>query len=725
MRVSAAAAFLALSTACGPGDAPPAPDGGAGPGAPDGVRFLTRRQRELQEKPEWVLAEDVDGDGRAELVAATLSPGELRGWRGAPGGPGAELFRVAIGAYPLRPILLAPDAQGRRTLVVASRARRELAWLDPLAAEPARAALALPSVPRALAAGDLGGDGARELVLVCDQRLLAWVPERGGALATTALADELPRCVHVIGDGRGVVVGFQSTRRLALHPSVDGALGAAARTVELGGIPRAFAEGDLDGDGDPELAVAGGDEHLWVFGWGTGGGADGWFDDPPLVWTTASIPLDVKIADGDGDGRAEVYVLHAGDLSVSVLGELGRAGPGARDSGYSGQTPRSMALADLDGDGLLDVALANRDSVAVSVLYGRGGGALQRDRHAPVGGFPNGLAVLDLDADGRLDVLSLNSKDDTLTTLLARGGALAPQRRIPVGPAPRGARALDLDGDGRQDLVLLCVDLAGGRLVRLFGDGAGGLARRSAAPDLALGPTPRDVLPHDVDGDGTPELLVVDDERDELLVVAGDPAGALAVTARAALPSRPGALEELEFDGDPRPEVAVALGGSGRRGVVVGEFDGGVWRELRLIPAAGAPFDLALADLDGDGVLDLACLALADPQSKQGRVQGLFFDGAGSVALSAPRPTSLAPRHVVAADLDRDGSAEVLVAAQYAHIVNLYRVQARELAREDDVGMGIGPMALALLDVDGDGWLDLVAANGHADDVSLARIVPR
>ena len=40
---------------------------------------------------------------------------------------------------------------------------------------------------------------------------------------------------------------------------------------------------------------------------------------------------------------------------------------------------------------------------------------------------------------------------------------------------------------------------------------------------------------------------------------------------------------------------------------------------------------------------------------------------------------------------------------------------------QDDIGAGIGPMAVATVDLDGDGVLDVVVANGHSNDVSVLR----
>ncbi|MED6334910.1 MAG: VCBS repeat-containing protein [Planctomycetota bacterium] len=701
--------FAGLLAACGggggeaPSEREPAQDRAAQmePSSSGDWSLAARRQRALEDKPEWVLAEDLDGDGRTELTAATLVPGELLGL-GAEGEP--ERFRVPVGDYPLRPLALPPG----RTLLVASRADSALRWIDPLADTPELGRVELVSVPRAAALGDLGGDGTLEVVLACDGRRLVVGPASApGTMEEVTLQDDLPRCLHVASDGSGVLVGYQSTRTLALHGASAAGIGQELQRVELGGIPRAICEGDLDGDGDPELLVAGGEEHLWIFGWGRAGGAATWLDAAPLAWHVAPTPIGVRVAGG------EVYVLHVGRLDLSVLGQLTEQGPRRRRSGYAGQTPRDLAVADLDGDGRLEVAIANRDSRAISVVAGLEGGPAFAPR-TPVGGFPNGIVRGDLNGDGRDDIVSLDSKSAAVSVLLAGEGKLVRRGSTTVGTSPRGARTLDLDGDGHTDLALLTVDSAGGRLVRLFGDGTGSLARRPAAPDAPAGFAPRDLL--FLEG----RFLVVDDERDEALVLTGEAGGPLTIAWRGPVDSGPCSLERVELDGDGGAEVAVALGGTGRRGLLLADLAGDQLRELEHVAVPGAPLDLAQADLDGGGTLDLVCLVLVEPGSKSGGVQPVFFDGAGGVELGRPRPVSLAPRQVVAADLDGDGGAEVLVAAQFAHVVDLFSCRGRELVTRDAVGLGVGPMALAVIDANGDGVPDLVGVNGHSDDVSLA-----
>src|ERR1043165_8512560 len=50
------------------------------------VALCTRRQIEIDGRPEGLLAGDFDGDSKPDLVAATFAPGAVHFWRGG-GGP--------------------------------------------------------------------------------------------------------------------------------------------------------------------------------------------------------------------------------------------------------------------------------------------------------------------------------------------------------------------------------------------------------------------------------------------------------------------------------------------------------------------------------------------------------------------------------------------------------------------------------------------------------------
>ncbi len=102
---------LALSPGCDPREGAPADV----PSSPD---FATRREHALPAKPTALLAADLDGDGRDELVATDAERGEAFVWRGGATGP-SEAARRAGRRLAVERTTLAADAE----IAAASHAR--------------------------------------------------------------------------------------------------------------------------------------------------------------------------------------------------------------------------------------------------------------------------------------------------------------------------------------------------------------------------------------------------------------------------------------------------------------------------------------------------------------------------------------------------------------------------------------------------------------------------
>ena len=172
MRRTGLLALLLLPAACRPEPEPPQ-ETPARPSPP----FATRREHALSIKPTALLAADLDGDGRPDLLAAGAETGELLVWRGGAGALGEPDRTVKVGGWPLAPLAV-PAAPGGRVLVaVASRERKQLAFHDLFGADPEKPVLRidLGSVPRALAVGDLARDGVPDVAVACDDGRLSLI----------------------------------------------------------------------------------------------------------------------------------------------------------------------------------------------------------------------------------------------------------------------------------------------------------------------------------------------------------------------------------------------------------------------------------------------------------------------------------------------------------------------------------------------------------------------
>ncbi len=131
---------------------------------------------------------------------------------------------------------------------------------------------------------------------------------------------------------------------------------------DVGGVPWSVATGDLDGDGDIDLAVANaevsGDSVSVLLNQGDGTFAGN------VPYGAGYFPAFVTMGDLDGDGDLDLAVADAGfpkgpGTMVSVLLNDGD-GTFVDDSLYrAGDFTVSLAIGDLDADGDLELAVAN------------------------------------------------------------------------------------------------------------------------------------------------------------------------------------------------------------------------------------------------------------------------------------------------------------------------------------------------------------------------------
>jgi hypothetical protein len=147
--------------------------------------------------------------------------------------------------------------------------------------------------------------------------------------------------------------------------------------------------------------------------------------------------------------------------------------------------------------------------------------------------------------------------------------------------------------------------------------------------------------------------------------------------------------------------------------VLAGVGDGTL-RTLTTVPVGQRPLSIAAADLDGDGVVDLAVaddlsddvgVLLADGQRGFQPVQRFLVEGQ--------------PFSIVAANADHDGRPDLFVSSWSSTNVDVILGRgrgARPLLRSATslaLQAGATPVAATLMDVNGDGRLDLVVAYGQ------------
>lgn len=342
--------------------------------------------------------------------------------------------------------------------------------------------------------------------------------------------------------------------------------------------------------------------------------------------------------------------------------------------------------------------------------------------------LPPGVALVDFDNDGDLDIFVVQGR------VLAPDQSLA-DARIP----PRDARGLTAR--------LFRNDLPAGT------DGAGPrFTDVTASSGLDLQTYGLGVATGDIDNDGLVDLLVTGFDRYQLFRNLGH--GKFEdVTASSGVRGEPGvtvAAAFLDYDRDgwldlyvgynvdyalarerPCPNMAGARDYcppqiyGGRPDHLYRNLGGGRFRDVSRTALVGGTFGPALgvvtADFNGDGWIDIYVANDGEPNLLWiNQRDGTFRDTAmlGGAALTAEGRAE-ASMGVDAGDFDGDGDEDLVMTELTGQGSNLFVNDGKGSFRDASAASGIGPLTMAYtgwgtkwIDVDNDGWLDVLAVNG-------------
>ena len=342
----------------------------------------------------------------------------------------------------------------------------------------------------------------------------------------------------------------------------------------VGTGPYADAIGDLNGDGNPDVATANLASNDVTVLLGDGSGSFSPAPGSPFAAGDGSGSVAIGDVDGDSDPDLVVVDNRANDVTVLLGDGSGSFSPAPGSPHAVGTSPYPAAIGDVNGDGNIDIAVPGRGSNDVTVLLGDGLGGFEPDPHGPfaTGTFPDSVAIGDLDGDGNPDLALADTGDGGITVLLGDGsGGFSPSPNSPVGVgASVGSVVIaDLDGDGNLDLVARGVDAStfGHGVVSFLGDGTGGFgpAIQSLMPGFAF---PISLAIGDLDGDGIPDAVGPVNFAGDVEVMLGDGSGGFdsAPGSPFAVSGSPiwAAIGDLDQDG--KPDLAVT--GSGTDSVV-------------------------------------------------------------------------------------------------------------------------------------------------------------
>jgi len=442
---------------------------------------------------------------------------------------------------------------------------------------------------------------------------------------------------------------------------------------------------------------------------------------PGPIFPVGDRPLDVIAADFDGDGAPDLATANSLSDDVSIL--LGR-----RDGSFApastfgvGDAPRGLAGVDLDGNGAQDIVISNVSGDSVSVLLGVGDGSFVHLGPFSVGGvdrFPQDVATADFDGDTVPDVVTANLDD--LSILLGTGtGALDPAQSISLGAGhtPTRLLAADLDGDAAIDIVALAEHSSGTDVDVLLGNGDGTF---EPAVSYDTGTGPFDLAIADVNGDSVPDLAVLHTVVDEVRILLGNGDGTFqAPSAAIAAGYRPWAMRTADLDEDGAIDLVVAHA-PGDVSILFGNGDGSFQAPVSY--QTGSVEDcsrsLTLADLNADGSLDV--VTTTEYSDSVNVLMGAGGQGFGPVAARYPLGSFATPWDLVAGDIDTDGNTDVVVAdTQSSQLLVFPGAIDGSLGTSSSIGVAGFSWRATLGGLNADALPDLVSASASAQGVEV------
>ncbi|CAF1218447.1 unnamed protein product [Adineta steineri] len=336
------------------------------------------------------------------------------------------------------------------------------------------------------------------------------------------------------------------------------------------------------------------------------------FQQLPKLYTTGALPLGMISADFNKDGHVDLAIGNYYGNSISILLGIGNGSFQLLATSFptNGSHPYQFVAHDFNNDGNVDLAVCNEGSNTISILLGLGNGAFQLSviTFNSGGSLPSSIIVVDVNNDYKADLVVTNTGSYTITILLG------------------------------------------------FGNGT----FQGSGTSYAAGTSPTSITSGDFNSDGNVDLAVVSRNSNQLLIFLGVGNGTFQANVTSyTTGSFPYVVRTADFNGDSKLDLVVANAYSNTISIFTGSGVGTFVTSASATYTTGIAysFDIAIQDLNGDLIMDLAI------SNKNGNVSVYFgyqngtFGGIQSYSSAGQGLTG-----IVITDFNEDGRPDLAIA---------------------------------------------------------------
>lgn len=586
--------------------------------------------------------------------------------------------------------------------------------------------------PTQLISADFNNDSYPDLAVACStaNEVQIFLNNRAGAFQTgTTITTAADPVALVAGDFNSdgyadlaVACGTSGSVTVLLTGGVPIVTSNTAKTINVAGTPSAITAGYFDSTHHLDLAIAGtsgtnGTVEIEI-GDGTGNFTQG------SGFSVQSNPVGIVAGNWNHTGITDLAVLNGGSGTVSVFSGKGNDTftslanvPLVQPSANIGVG--SIAAVDVNGDGTLDLIAAGTSTNGVYLLLGNGDGSFQPVQQYSVPNGPASLAVGDFNRDGKPD-LAVTEKGGSSVALLINNTLPTPE---PGGEssAPLYVET-NMNGNMADSITLADFNHSGypETAIAYLEDDVVRVRLHSytgAVPAYSVGSQPYDVVSGDLNGDGYADLVTANVGDGTVSVLLNKGAGANGTFAPAvpyAVGHDPFQVAIGDLNGDGIPDLAVTNNGDNTVSILYG-VHGGTFTTGPTLATGAQPYGIAIGDFSNNGVNDIAVTCYSTSQL-------YVFPNSGNGTFGSPNiyATDTNPAGLVVGDFNRDGKLDIVTGNTIANDISFFAGNGDGSFQPGVIGPSLNfPVSIAAGDVNGDGILDIVGVASNFGDVVI------